>query len=80
MGRTVVVVVSIVEETAVGSIARPSDNSGLALCRPKVAIGAVVDHGVVGNRCVRSVVGSNVDIAGCIIVLFDIVLGSDKTT
>ena len=80
VGRTVVVIVSVVEETTVGSIARPSDDSGLTLCRPKVAIGAIVDHGVVGNRWVRSVVGSNVDIVGGIVVLFDVVLGSDKTT
>ena len=54
-------IVTIIEETAVGSVACPADNASFALCCPLVAIGTVVDHGVVSNGHIGSVVGRDID-------------------
>ena len=55
VGGAVVVVVAVVEEAAVGGVASPADDTCFALSSPKVAVGAVVDHCVVGDGSLGSV-------------------------
>ena len=53
---TIVVVVTIIEETAVGSVACPADNASCALCCPQVALGTIAAQGVVSNGHIGRVV------------------------
>ena len=78
VGRTVIVVIAVVEEGAVGGVASPADDTGFTLSGPQVAVGTVVDHGVMCNGHIGCVVRGNVDIVGGVVVLFDVVLCGDE--
>ena len=77
---TVVVVVAVVEEVATGGVAMPTDGAVGVLGGIEIAIGAIVDHGVVGDGHFGSVVGSDVDIAGGIVMILNIEFMMYETT
>ena len=77
---TTVVVVAVVEEVTRCGIAMPTDGTAGVLCGPEIAIGAIVNHGVVRYGHFRRVVGSDVDVAGSVGERLDVVLVVNKST
>ena len=67
VGRAIVVIVTIVEELATCGVTVPTDDTAGRLCRPEIAVCAIVDQGVVTDRHLGSVVGSDADVIGGIV-------------
>ena len=80
MGRTSVVVVTVVEEIATDGVTMPTDGAVGVLGSPEVGIGAVVNHGVVRYGHLGRVVGGDVDVVGSIGQRLLVILVMDKAT